>query len=134
MRFIRFSKRFKKRHPILTKDVDWEFVIFDVILFGMIVAPIKFVILPILERILFLFTPYFYTRKIERKLFSEAETTVKHTIEDLRHQITLLTRDRDDWKVAWQEQHKQAKQNYADGIQRGIHITEKRFSKQRKTT
>lgn len=118
------SKKFSRNHRILSMPIS-----------AAIGACIEFifdwVFIPVLDKIIFLFTPVVYKKKVLTGVEDRIHTLYKSKIKDFEHQVNIITDDRDRWRKAFQDQEEKTEKTYWDGAKRGFSLGEKRKSKDR---
>jgi predicted transcriptional regulator len=118
MAFIRidFSDTFKRRHRVLTMGAGgavWEWFLF-----------------PIINKIIFIFTPKFYRQQIIQGLKFELKESHKTKVKDLEQQNKLLENEIAKLHGMWDNRHEDSEENYWKGVKYGYSLAQKNGAKE----
>jgi hypothetical protein len=116
------SKKFSYKHRILSMGAGKALIAIPT-------GFISWILIPLLDKLIFIFTPILYKKKVIVGVENKIHALYKTKIKDFERQINIITSDRDQWKKAWEDQRDSIDQSYWAGAKRGYTLSEKRLSK-----
>lgn len=122
---FRPTKRWITKHHILGMNAG------DAI-FNIVSSIFDWFLIPILDKIVFLFTPTIYKAKVLSGVKEEVNENYKKTLSDYQRQVLLITEDRDTWRRAYETEKHNTEKSYWDGAKHGYSLGEKQKSKSKK--
>jgi hypothetical protein len=92
---------------------------------------LDWILIPILDKIVFLFTSTIYKAKVLESVKVEENEQHKKIVSDYRRQVQLITEDRNTWRKAYETEKCNTEKSYWDGAKHGYSLGEKQKSKRK---